>query len=122
FITPLNFWRPDMVRRMRAHIEEQNGQDWMVTVARAPTFCEPVTYGCLVLANGPETCGHRLIDAPLCHSYWTPRPISAEEMGAFLAEVPETAYAVNIQSKAEMPIETYDFMVRGRPAPVDAAS
>lgn len=112
FITPFNFWRPDNVRALRSRIETTTSMDWMVAVARADTFCEPVAYGCMALDEGADAIGHRLIDMPLCYSYWTPERISNDEMAEFLSAMPETAYAVNIQSTAKMPIESYAFLVR----------
>ncbi len=116
FITPWNFWRPEVVRELKKRIELVTGKDWMVGVARAPSFCEPVTYGNFVLSEGPEACGHRLISDPLCYSYWTPKRISHLEMAEFLSKMPDHCYAVNIQSKANMPMDAYAHLVRGEKA------
>ncbi|MEQ8966746.1 MAG: DUF6492 family protein [Azospirillaceae bacterium] len=113
FITPYNFWRPDVVRAMRQRIESVAGTDWMLVVARNWEFCEPVVYGTFVRVEGPEASGHVLTDKPLCYSYWPHKRISNAEMADYLAEMPDHCYAVNIQSKSEMPLDSYAHLVRG---------
>jgi len=112
FITPYNFWRPDVVRALRERIEHVAGTDWMVVVARNWHFCEPVVYGTFVQAEGAAACGHTLADTPLCYSYWPHKRISDAEMARYLADMPAHCYAINIQSKAEMPLESYAHLVR----------
>jgi len=111
FISPFTCWRPEILQKARAQIEETCGQDWMVVIARHWNFCEPVIYGTYVEYQGPAECGHWVIDQPLSYSWWKQNVISDKELQEFLQNIPDYCYAVNIQSKAEFSIDTYKQLV-----------
>ena len=113
FVTPCNFWRPEVVREMRSSIERRAGHDWMTVVARNWNFCEPVVYGSFVQSRGFEACGHRLVDSPLCYSFWDQRAVEQGELEAFLDAMPAESIAVNIQSKTKLPKDAYRNLVNG---------
>lgn len=110
YISPFNFWRPEMVRAMRKRMEEVCRTDWITAIARNWDFCEPITYGTFIESEGAEKCGHRFTTENLCHSHWDLVPLDANGLNRFMSEMPEHCYAINIQSKSGTPQRVYEHL------------
>jgi len=99
YITPFATWSPEVVRQCLSRVEEQSGMRWHGAVGSRLEFSEFILYGTFAttLAEVGRTYASEL---NLCHSYWTPEPLTRSAAEAFLASMPAHALAVHVQSNS----------------------
>lgn len=105
-------WRPENVRAMCKHIEKVSGRGWIQTLASQWQFSEYILYGTFVeRVLGAEAAGHYSDPAKITLDYWTPRPLSDQELREFVAAVEPQHIGVMLSAKAKMSPERYSEML-----------
>ncbi len=99
YITPFATWSPEVVRQCLERVEEQSGMRWYNAVGSRLEFSEFILYGTFAttLAAPGRTFASEL---NLCHSYWTPEPLTRSAAEVFMASMPAHALAVHVQSNS----------------------
>lgn len=97
YITPFATWSPEVVRQCLARVEAQSEMPWYAAVGSRLEFSEFILYGTFAttLAKPGLTYTSEL---NLCHSYWTPEPLTSSAAEAFIASMPADALAIHVQS------------------------
>jgi hypothetical protein len=93
-------WDPAAVRGCLNRIEEVAGTHWATAVSKHLHFSEFILYGTYVRQLGSDRQRSFTEDKTLCHSYWSPVPMSDVEADAFVARYDESDIAVHIQSNS----------------------
>jgi hypothetical protein len=104
YVSSLAVWDPLIVRQLLARVAQVAGEPWMDAVTRLPSFSEWTLYGVYIDEFCPAAA-RAAADSSLCHSYWTPAPLTAEHAADFVARARPTDIAILIQSKSGTPIE-----------------
>lgn len=105
YVSSLNTWDRDIVTRMHHQIERTTGRRWIEAVGRELHFSEWTFYG--VYADQYERAEHvTLTGASLCHSYWDPVPLTAEQAVGWIstAQPHDVAYMISAKSRTPMPV------------------
>ena len=105
YISPLNSWDGEVVRRALRRIESVTGRSWVVAVGKELHFSEFILYG--VYVDEVEGSGRvALTDDPLCHSYWDTVPLTPEGADEFLSLLGrrDVAYTISAKSKTPVPV------------------
>ncbi len=102
FITSLVPWKRENASALLAHIEANTGHTWFRAVAAAWDVSEYILYGRFVTDVLGDAAGQFTTSASLCRDYWTPAPLSAEELDRFLEDIAPEQVAVSITAKAGM--------------------
>ena len=119
FITHLVPWKRENATALLAHIEANTGRSWFRAVAAAWDVSEYILYGRFVTDVLGDAAGHFTSPASLCSDYWTPAPLSAEELDRFLEDIAPEQVAVSITAKAGMEPPDYVGALERRWAALD---
>lgn len=101
YISPLNFWDPEIVRAMQRRIEEVTGRDWMDAFNARLHISEFILYGVFV----DEVLGvpRPPSDVSICHNTWERTPLDHDGALAFADRLSPEAIAVMISAKSNTP-------------------
>ena len=103
YVSSLNTWDRDVVRRMIRRVEDLAGRRWLERVGKELHFSEWTLYG--VYADQCEGAkGVTLTSESLCHSVWGTDPLTADGAAAELASVGPDDVAYMIGSKTRTPL------------------
>lgn len=97
----------DVVRRLRAHVEQRHGKSWQQVIARQLNFSEWTLYGVFadeVLGWGRQPERHR--DSSLCLEYWGTLPMQHTEVPTFVGQrrPDDVAMMISAKSRTAMPV------------------
>lgn len=103
YVSSLNTWDGDVVRRMIRRVEDLAGRRWLERVGKELHFSEWTLYG--VYADQCEGAeGVTLTSESLCHSVWGNVPLTVDGAAAELASVGPHDVAYMIGSKTRTPL------------------
>lgn len=88
----------ELVRSALDRVEERAGTPWAAAVARHLHFSEDILYGTYVRTFGTDEDLEHQCEDPMCHSHWSPTPMSADEADSFVDSFGPEQVAVHIQS------------------------
>jgi Family of unknown function (DUF6492) len=104
YVTALNSWDREVVRRMLARVEEVTGRGWLVAVGKALHFSECMLYG--VYADEVEQAkGLVATGNSRCHTYWGSDPLTAEGAAEMLSSAGPGDVAYMISAKSHTPLD-----------------
>lgn len=111
FVGGVVSWDPAIVSACLKRIEEVKGTSWAVALSGKLHFSEFILYGIFVRNFGTEQ--QRAFEAShtLCHSYWSPTPLTGEGAEKFVSQYDERDVAVHIQSNSGTPRQIVDGVV-----------
>lgn len=103
YVSSLNVWDRDVVRRTLRRIEEVTDRRWLEVVGKELHFSEWTLYGVYAdqVEHGKDIT---ITDDSLCHSYWDTVPLAAEGASRFLASVGPNDVAYMIGAKSRTPL------------------
>jgi hypothetical protein len=103
YVSSLNSWDRDIVRRTLRRIEDITERRWLEAVGKELHFSEWTLYG--VYADEFEQAKDvTLTPESLCHTYWDNVPLSADEAAALLSSVGPHDVAYMIGAKSNTPL------------------
>jgi Family of unknown function (DUF6492) len=103
YVSSLNVWDRDVVRRMLRRIEDVTEHRWLDAVGSQLHFSEWTLYG--LFADEFEQAKDVSVTADsLCHSYWDPVPLTTEEAAELLSSVSSHDVAYMIGAKSNTPL------------------
>jgi hypothetical protein len=103
YVSSLNTWDRDVVNRMIRRVERVTGRRWLESVGKELHFSEWTLYG--VYADQFERAEYVSLTADsLCHSYWDPVPLTAEQASTWLSSVRSDDVAYMISAKSHTPL------------------
>jgi hypothetical protein len=103
YVSSLNTWDRDVVRRTLRRIEEVTDRRWLDAVGKELHFSEWTLYG--IYADEFERARSVSVSTEsLCHSYWDTAPLTVEEAAALLASVDPHDVAYMIGAKSNTPL------------------
>lgn len=105
-------WKRDNVFKLYQKIESISGKGWIETLANSWHLSEYILYGVFVDHFLKEQSGHYYDAQKISHEYWTPEPMSDEQLQNFFATIPPEYVAVMISAKAGIPVERYQSLVK----------
>lgn len=114
YVSSLNVWDPQVLRSLLARMERVTGRYWMDAVTAQRSISEWTLYGVFV-DEFVKDMAVRATGASLCHSYWDPRPLTAEEAAEFGAATGPEDLAILIQSKSRTPMAVRHGVLRALP-------
>ena len=103
YVSSLNTWDRDVVRRTLRRVEDTTGRRWLEAIGGELRFSEWTLYG--VFADQVEQArAVTITPASLCHTYWETVPLGVDEAAAFLALVGRDDVAYMISAKSHTPV------------------
>jgi hypothetical protein len=103
YVSSLNIWDREVVRRTLRRIEDVTGRRWLAAVGKELHFSEWTLYG--LFADEFEQAKDVTISGDsLCHSYWDTVPLTAEGAAALLSSVGSHDVAYMIGAKSNTPL------------------
>jgi len=103
YVSSLNSWDSDVVRRMLRQVADVSGHRWLDAVGAALHVSEWTLYG--VFADQLEQARHVAVtDDSLCHSYWDTVPLTVDGATAVLSSVGGQHVAYMIGAKSRTPL------------------
>jgi hypothetical protein len=103
YVSSLNIWDREVVRRTVRRIEDITGRRWLEAVGKELHFSEWTLYG--LFADEFEQAKDVAVSSDsLCHSYWDTIPLTAEGAAALLASVGSHDVAYMIGAKSNTPL------------------
>lgn len=105
-------WRRENVFNLYQKIESISNKGWLETLSNSWHLSEYILYGVFVDQFLKGKSGHYYDSQKISHEYWTPQPLSDEELKNFLAEIPPQHVAVMISAKAGIPVERYEPLLK----------
>jgi hypothetical protein len=103
YVSSLNIWDREVVRRALRRIEDIIGRRWLDAVGGQLHFSEWTLYG--LFADEFEQAKYVTVTAgSLCHSYWETVPLTGEAAAAFLSSVGPDDVAYMIGAKSNTPL------------------
>jgi hypothetical protein len=103
YVSSLNIWDREVVRRTLRRIEDITGRRWLDAIGRELHFSEWTLYG--VFADELEQAKNVAVTSDsLCHSYWDTAPLTAEGAAALLSSVGSQDVAYMIGAKSNTPL------------------
>lgn len=100
-------WRRDHVQSMCRHIEQVSGRSWVATLGGCWQFSEYILYGTYVERVLGEASRHFPDPSKICQDYWTPKPMSDQELRDFVEGIQPQHIAVMLSAKAKMSPDRY---------------
>jgi hypothetical protein len=103
YVSGLNSWDRDVVKRMLRRIEHVTGRRWLEAVGKELHFSEQILYGVHAdeverASNLTPTCDS------LCHEYYSNIPLTAQRAPAWLSSLGSHDVAYMISSKSHTPL------------------
>jgi Family of unknown function (DUF6492) len=108
-------WKRDNVLKLYEKLESISKQEWIQTLGNSWHLSEYILYGVFVDHFLKERSGHYYDAEKICHEYWSPSPMSDEELEHFFAEIPPHHVAVMISAKAGISVEQYQMLIKKIP-------
>jgi Family of unknown function (DUF6492) len=104
YVSGLNSWDRDAVKRMLRRVENVSGRRWIEAVGKELHFSEQMIYG--VHADEVEPALHPVPTGDsLCHEYYNNNmPLTAEQAAAWLSLLGPDDVAYMISSKSQTPL------------------
>jgi hypothetical protein len=105
YVSSLNTWNREVVRRTLRRIEDVTGRRWLEAVGKELHFSEWTLYG--LFADEFEQAKDVTVSGDsLCHSYWDKVPLTAEGAAALLASVgsDDVAYMIGAKSNTSLSV------------------
>jgi hypothetical protein len=103
YVSSLNTWDRDLVRRMLRRVEDVTGRRWLERVGKELHFSEWTLYG--VYADQYDRAESvTLVSESLCHSVWGNVPLTIDRAAVELASVGPQDVAYMIGSKTKTPL------------------
>ncbi|MEM7552806.1 MAG: DUF6492 family protein [Cyanobacteria bacterium P01_A01_bin.84] len=106
-------WKRDNVFKLYQAIESISGKGWIETVVNSPYLSEYILYGVFVDKYLKADSGHYYEEQKNCHEYWTPKPLSDQELKDFFGTIEYHHVAVMISAKAGIPVNRYEYLLKG---------
>lgn len=106
-------WDPGIVADCLKKIEEVSGRSWGTAIGRELHFSEFILYGTYLRHFGTPGELRFVRPATLCHSYWKPSPMSAQDAETFVQSFTDEDVAVHVQSNSGTALELVDDIVKG---------
>ncbi|MFC0864156.1 DUF6492 family protein [Sphaerimonospora cavernae] len=103
YVSPLNFWDPQIVRAMQQRIRETTGRDWMDAFNSQLHISEFILYGVFVDEILGASTAPPLSDITICYNRWDRTPLDHDEAMAFADRLPSDAIAMMISAKSNTP-------------------
>lgn len=100
-IAGLVSWDTRLLRRCLDRVEDVTGKPWAAAVAEQLHFSEDILYGSFVRSFGGTQDRSHQRETTLCHSYWEPEAMTAQDVDGFIAEFTDEHRAVHIQSNTD---------------------
>lgn len=104
-------WDPRLVSACLQRIETVHCTDWGSAVARQLQFSEFILYGTYVRHFGSSEQRSFSEPTTMCHSYWSPEPMSLDGAASFVDSYDHGDVAVHIQSNSGTPVGIVDHVV-----------
>ena len=108
-------WRRDNILKLYDQIESISKKSWIESLGSSWHLSEYVLYGVFVDQFLNEESGHYHDAEKISSEYWLHQPMSEEQLEKFFAEIPPQHVAVMISSKAGIPVEQYESLLKGVP-------
>jgi Family of unknown function (DUF6492) len=108
-------WRRDNVLKLYEKLESISKQEWIQTLGNSWHLSEYVLYGVFVDHFLKERSGHYHEPENICQEYWSPLPMSNEQLHNFFAEIQPQHVAVMISAKAGISVEQYQLLIKNIP-------
>jgi hypothetical protein len=103
YVTALNSWDRDVVRRLLHRVEELAARRWLEAIGKELHFSECMLYG--VYADEVEGARDlELTHDSLCHAYWGNTPLTTEGAATWLSSVGPDDVAYMISAKSNTPL------------------
>jgi hypothetical protein len=103
YVSGLNGWDRDVVKRMLRRVESITGRRWLEAVGKELHFSEQILYG--VHADEVERSSHLTPTRDsLCHEYYSNMPLTAERAPEWLSSLGPHDVAYMISSKSHTPL------------------
>jgi hypothetical protein len=116
FITSLVPWRRQNAVALLRHVERNTGRHWLRALAAAWDVSEYTLYGRFATDVLGERAGQYVTSSSLCRDYWTPVPLSRQELETFLDGIGPEEIGVSITAKAGMTPGAYAEVLERRAA------
>jgi hypothetical protein len=107
FITSLVPWKRQNAVALLEHVQRNTGRHWLRALAAAWNVSEYTLYGRFATNVLGESGRQYVTSSSLCRDYWTPVPLSRQELEAFLDGIGPEEIGVSITAKAGMRPEDY---------------
>ena len=107
FISPLVYWRKDVLEKIYSYFSEKTGYKnaWINAVGRSVTFSEYVFYGVFVDSIlGVEQSGHYYREDEPCVIHWTEEALGLQELEQLAASRTKEQFLVSINAKSFTPV------------------
>ncbi len=104
-------WDPLLLAACLERVQAVSGADWATTVARRLHVSEFILYGTYVRNFGTPAARSFSEPRTLCHSYWSPTPLTHEQADSFAAGYDKRDLAVHVQSNSGTATEVIDRVV-----------
>lgn len=111
FVGGIVCWDPAVVSACLHRIEEVAGTSWAAALSGKLHFSEFILYGTYVQNFGTEQQRAFVASHTLCHSYWSPVPLTGKSAEEFVSDYDERDVAVHIQSNSGTPRHIVDGVV-----------
>lgn len=113
YIGNLITWRRDHVLQLHEHIQKVSGRAWQESICRGHWhLSEYILYGVFVDKILGDDSGHFYDELKYCHAYWGTKPLSEQELQAFMGEVRADDVALMISSKAGISPDRYAALLK----------
>jgi hypothetical protein len=116
FITSLVPWKRQNAVALLEHVERNTGRHWMRALAAAWNVSEYTLYGRFATNVLRESALQYVTSSSLCRDYWTPVPLSRQELEAFVDGISPEEIGVSITAKAGMRPADYAEVLERRAA------
>jgi hypothetical protein len=114
FITSLVPWKRRNAVALLEHVERNTGRHWMRALAAAWNVSEYTLYGRFATNVLRESALQYVTSSSLCRDYWTPVPLSRQELEAFVDGIGPEEIGVSITAKAGMRPADYAVVLERR--------
>jgi Family of unknown function (DUF6492) len=104
-------WDPQLAADCLDRIESVSRTDWATAVASQLQFSEFILYGTYARHFGSAEQRSFCEPTTMCHSYWSPVPMSEQEAESFVHDYEQQDIAVHIQSNSGTPTKIVDFVL-----------
>jgi hypothetical protein len=100
YVSPLNVWRPDIVRAMQQRIEQVTGMTWLDSFTANLHVSEFILYGVFVDSGLHGAGPPPSLDPGFCHNYWPETPLDETQARSFADQLPAQAFGMMISAKS----------------------